>query len=176
VDGFGMSGINTGGLSMGGFDVDPRFQGNDLAAIERRLGPDAGALRRARNRPGAAGATGVTGAAGAAGAAGAEAVGTKAPGAAGADGTQARGPIDRHSRLYRACEDFEALFIKQMLSSMRKTVHKTGLMDGGMAEEIFEDMLYDEYALKMARSAGFGLSDTLYRELSRNPSVRSRSL
>jgi len=164
VDGFGMSGINTGGLSMGGFDVDPRFRGNDLAAIERRLGPDAGALRRARNRPGAAGA------------AGAEAAGTKAPGAAGAGGTQARGPIDRHSRLYRACEDFEALFIKQMLSSMRKTVHKTGLMDGGMAEEIFEDMLYDEYALKMARSAGFGLSDTLYRELSRNPSVRSLSL
>ena len=167
MDGFGMSGINTGGLSMGGFDVDPRFRGNDLAAIERRLGPDAGALRRARNRPGAAGS---------AGAAGAEAAGTKAPGAAGAGGTQARGPIDRHSRLYRACEDFEALFIKQMLSSMRKTVHKTGLMDGGMAEEIFEDMLYDEYALKMARSAGFGLSDTLYRELSRNPSVRSRSL
>ncbi len=152
-DGFSMGGLNMGGLNMGGFDVDPRLQGNDLTAIERRLGPDAGALRSARNRPGAAGA------------AGAEAA-----------GTQARGPIDRHSRLYRACEDFEALFIKQMLSSMRKTIHKTGLVDGGMAEEIFEDMLYDEYALKMARSAGFGLSDTLYRELSRNPSVRSRSL
>ena len=82
----------------------------------------------------------------------------------------------RDDRLYEACQQFEAILIKQMLNSMRKTIQKTGLVDGGMAEEIFEDMLYDEYALKMARSAGFGLSDTLYRELSRNPSVRSLSL
>jgi flagellar protein FlgJ len=63
-----------------------------------------------------------------------------------------------------------------MLKVMRDTVPESGLLDGGMAEDIFEDMLYDEYALKMARTAGFGLSDTLYRELSRNPAVRSRTL
>jgi len=69
-------------------------------------------------------------------------------------------------KLLQACRDFEALFIKQMLDAMRNTVEKTGLVDGGMAEEIFEDMLYDEYAKKMARTAGFGLAETLYRELS----------
>ena len=67
----------------------------------------------------------------------------------------------------RVCQDFESIFIKQMLNVMRKTVHKTGLTDGGMAEEIFEDMLYDEYALKMAQSSRFGISDMLYKELSR---------
>jgi peptidoglycan hydrolase FlgJ len=69
-------------------------------------------------------------------------------------------------KLREACNDFEAIFIKQMLSSMRKTVHKTGLLgEGGMAEEIFEDMLYDEYAKKMSRTAGLGLSTLLYNQL-----------
>lgn len=75
--------------------------------------------------------------------------------------------IDRSSKLYKVCQDFESIFIKQMLNVMRKTVHKTGLMDGGMAEEIFEDMLYDDYALKMAQSSQFGISDMLYKELFR---------
>lgn len=74
--------------------------------------------------------------------------------------------INRQSELYKVCQDFEAIFIKQMLNVMRKTINKTGLLDGGFAEEVFEDMLYDEYAKKMAKNANFGLSDTLYRQLS----------
>ena len=79
--------------------------------------------------------------------------------------------IDRSSKLYKVCQDFESIFIKQMLNVMRKTVHKTGLVDGGLAEEIFEDMLYDEYALKMAQSSQFGISDMLYKELFRRNRV-----
>ncbi len=82
-------------------------------------------------------------------------------------GSAANQRIDRSSKLYKVCQDFESIFIKQMLNVMRKTVHKTGLMDGGMAEEIFEDMLYDDYALKMAQSSQFGISDMLYKELFR---------
>jgi Rod binding domain-containing protein len=73
--------------------------------------------------------------------------------------------IDKTSKLYRVSQEFEAIFIKQMLNVMRKSVHKTGLLDGGMAEEIFEDMLYDEYAKKMAESGSFGISDMIYRQL-----------
>jgi Rod binding domain-containing protein len=73
--------------------------------------------------------------------------------------------IEKTGKLYEACVEFEALFIKQMLSAMRKSVQKTGLLDGGMAEDIFEDMLYDEYAKSMARNAGFGLADTVYLHL-----------
>jgi len=73
----------------------------------------------------------------------------------------------RNSELYKVCQEFESIFIKQMLNSMRKTINKSGLLDGGVAEEIFEDMLYDKYALKMAQSAQFGISNLLYRQLSR---------
>ncbi len=70
------------------------------------------------------------------------------------------------SRLKEACEDFQAIFVKQMLDSMRKTVNKQGLLDGGRAEEIFEDMLYDEYARKISHTAGLGLDKMMYSQLS----------
>ena len=34
-----------------------------------------------------------------------------------------------------------------------------------MAEEIFEDMLYDEYAQKMAKTAQFGLAENMYLQI-----------
>jgi peptidoglycan hydrolase FlgJ len=70
--------------------------------------------------------------------------------------------------LREATREFEAIFIEQMLKSMRQTVEKSGLMDGGMAEDIFEDMLYENYAKKMSQTANLGLGDMLYRQISQN--------
>lgn len=71
-------------------------------------------------------------------------------------------------RLRTVAEDFEAIFIKQMLESMRSTLNpENRLVDTGMAGEIYEDMLYDEYAQTMSKSGGFGLADMIvnqYRE------------
>ena len=50
---------------------------------------------------------------------------------------------------------------------MRKTVDKEDdMLNGGMSQDIFEGMLYDEYAKKMAETAQFGLSDMIYRQVS----------
>ena len=65
-------------------------------------------------------------------------------------------------KLREASQDFEAIFIKQMLDAMRKTLPKGGLIDGGMAEDIFEDMLYEERAKVMAKTGSIGLADMLY--------------
>ncbi len=78
----------------------------------------------------------------------------------------AGGAAGKGKELYKACQDFEAILIKQMLDVMRKTVDKSGLLDGGFAQEVFEDMLYDEYAGKMARTAHFGLARLIYDQLS----------
>ncbi len=77
----------------------------------------------------------------------------------------AEGVAARDPQLYKVCVEFESLFIKQMLNAMKKTVTKGDLMHGGYAEEIFEDLLYDEYALAMAKSSGFGVADMVYRQL-----------
>jgi Rod binding domain-containing protein len=71
----------------------------------------------------------------------------------------------RDEKLYGTCQEFESIIIKQMLNVMRKTVEKNGLINGGAAEEIFEDMLYDNYSLMMAKNSGFGLADLIYRQL-----------
>ena len=65
-------------------------------------------------------------------------------------------------RLRSVAEEFEAIFVKQMLESMRSTLNPDNrLVDTGMAGEIYEDMLYDEYAQTMAKSGGFGLADMI---------------
>jgi flagellar protein FlgJ len=98
----------------------------------------------------------------------ARAAGSAGPaGSATAASAARRSDVDRQSKLYKAALDFEAIFVKQMLNAMRKTVDKSGFVEGGMAEEIFEDMLYDEYAAKMTRVAGFGLADQVYLQLVR---------
>ena len=55
------------------------------------------------------------------------------------DGTRAAKPsIDKKSELYKACQDFEALFMKQMLDSMRKTVDKSDdMLGGGMGQDVY---------------------------------------
>ncbi|MBN2353982.1 MAG: rod-binding protein [Spirochaetales bacterium] len=77
-------------------------------------------------------------------------------------GTMAGKP---HDKLYDECVEFESLFIKQMLNAMKKSVEKSEFLHGGMAEDIFEDMLYDQYSLMMAKNSSFGLADMVYRQL-----------
>ena len=50
---------------------------------------------------------------------------------------------------------------------MRKTIVKAN-GEGDFATKMYEDMLYDEYATQMTKSAGFGLADQMYLQLSNN--------
>ncbi|AEJ61691.1 Flagellar protein FlgJ [Spirochaeta thermophila DSM 6578] len=75
-------------------------------------------------------------------------------------------PRKEDPKLKEATEEFEALFVKMMVDQMRKGVPRSGLLEKNMAEEVFEDMLYDEYARLMAKSTRFGLAEMLYKELS----------
>ena len=75
--------------------------------------------------------------------------------------------IDRTDKLYEQCRELESFLIKNLLSGLRKTVQKSEFLGGGFAGEMYEDMLYDEYAKNLSRNAGFGLADQAYLELSR---------
>jgi Rod binding domain-containing protein len=98
-------------------------------------------------------------------AAGSRVAGASAAGAR-AEGGAAR--IDKKSKLYEQCQAFEAIFVKMMLKEMRNSVDKSNsLISGGWAEDIYSDMLDDEYSKTMAKNAGFGLSDELYKQLAK---------
>ena len=73
--------------------------------------------------------------------------------------------IDKTSKLYEKSMELESYFVKQMLSEMRKTVNKSSLGGGGFAGEMYQDMLYEEYATSMTKNAGFGLADQIYLSL-----------
>ncbi|MCL2127520.1 MAG: rod-binding protein [Treponema sp.] len=74
--------------------------------------------------------------------------------------------IDKTDKLYEQCVELEIFLVKTLVSSMRNTVQKSGLIDEGFAGKMYEDMLYDEYARDFAKNAGFGLADMAYLELS----------
>jgi len=74
-------------------------------------------------------------------------------------------PIDKTDKLYEACMELETFLIKNLIKSMRSTVQKTGLIDTGFAGEVYEDMLYDEYAKSFAQNANLGFAEMAYREL-----------
>ncbi len=73
-----------------------------------------------------------------------------------------------HKKLWEACIEIESLFVAKMFKEMRSTVNKTEWLSGGFAEEIFEDMLYDEYALQMSKNSTLGMAKMAYDEMSRN--------
>ena len=54
--------------------------------------------------------------------------------------------IDKTDKLYEQCVELEIFLVKTLISSMRNTVQKSGLIDEGFAGKMYEDMLYDEYA------------------------------
>jgi Rod binding domain-containing protein len=74
--------------------------------------------------------------------------------------------VDKKSKLYEQCQEFESIFVKMMLKEMRSSVDKSdSLISGGWAEDIYQDMLDDQYSATMAKKAGFGLADQLYKQL-----------
>jgi peptidoglycan hydrolase FlgJ len=71
-------------------------------------------------------------------------------------------------KLKKACSDLEAIFVNMMFKQMRSTVQKSGLMDGGSSEEMFEDMLFEKYTEEASKGQGTGLGDILYKQLAKS--------
>ena len=77
-------------------------------------------------------------------------------------GDQSKSDKEKISILAR---EFESIFTNQMLKTMRSSISKGGLIDGGSAEEMFTGMLDEEMARQMAFSQNSGLSKALEEQL-----------
>ncbi len=64
-----------------------------------------------------------------------------------------------------AAQEFEALFLAQVLNQMFSGVSTDGLFGGGVAEGVYRHMINDEYAKLISRSGGVGVGDAVYREI-----------
>lgn len=68
-------------------------------------------------------------------------------------------------RMREVASEFESLFVNELFKSMRRTVPKNDYLRGGLRQDIFEDMLYQEYARKISHSGGLGLGEMVYKYL-----------
>jgi len=73
---------------------------------------------------------------------------------------------DRQAALRQACQEFEALFLYQILKEMHKTIPDSGFWPKSFAEDLYRDLYYQEVSREMAQR-GTGLGQLLYQELSR---------
>ncbi|MHA1599431.1 MAG: rod-binding protein [Alphaproteobacteria bacterium] len=67
----------------------------------------------------------------------------------------------------QAAEDFEAVYISQMLSPMFDSLDNDGYFGGGPGDDIYRSMLVEQYGKSIAQAGGFGLADAVQREILR---------
>ena len=73
--------------------------------------------------------------------------------------------VDRNSPAYKAAQDFESVFLGQMVAQMYTGLDAQGPFGGGFAEETYRSLLYQELGRQMSASGGVGIADAVYAEM-----------
>lgn len=76
-------------------------------------------------------------------------------------------PVDAaaSSELRKIAGDFETVFSKMLLASMRKTVQKTPLFHAGRGEEIFSELLDNNYSAALSKKGkGLGIAEMIVKK------------
>jgi Rod binding domain-containing protein len=68
-------------------------------------------------------------------------------------------------KLEEGAQEFEGIFIAQMLETAWSTVPTDGVTGGGMGESIFRSLMIQDIGQQMARQGGIGLAPHIQTEL-----------
>jgi Rod binding domain-containing protein len=94
-----------------------------------------------------------------------------APALASLDALPARAPqigkAATPAQVRKAAEDFEAVYVAQMLGPMFEGLSSEPPFGGGMAESFWRSLQLEEYAKAIVGNGGIGLADAVMRELLR---------
>ncbi len=69
------------------------------------------------------------------------------------------------AKIRQAAEDFEGLFLGQMLEHLFSGLETNELFGGGDAEDIYKSMMMEQYGKSMAKSGGIGVADHVMRQM-----------
>ena len=72
---------------------------------------------------------------------------------------------DRIAEARRAAEEFEAVFLAQMLAPMFENLGQDDLVGGGFGEGVYRSLLVEEYGKAISRSGGVGIAEAVQREI-----------
>ena len=76
------------------------------------------------------------------------------------------GKMDGEKGIEKVSRDFESVFLNKLLSSMRKTIPKSGLLDS-FASDMFQSMMDEEMSKEMSKNKGMGMGEMIYNDLSK---------
>lgn len=71
------------------------------------------------------------------------------------------------AKAHQAAQDFESVYLAQMLAPMFNTVEVDQEFGGGEAEETWRGIMVEELGKQIARSGGIGLAPVIEREMLR---------
>ena len=73
-------------------------------------------------------------------------------------------PSAYNTKLRAACDGFEELFVHKMIQVMRESSQpENNILSGGHGEEVFTDMLDEQYAKIFTKTKSLGLADMIYQ-------------
>lgn len=84
---------------------------------------------------------------------------------AGANAVKPAAPSAEQRKAREVAEEFEAVFLAEMLKEMWSGVPTDGPFGGGPGEDVYRSMLTEQYAGAVAKRGGIGLADAVYREI-----------
>lgn len=90
-----------------------------------------------------------------------------APATAAANTSAPSAAIDRDSPTWKAAQDFEAVFLGQMLAQMYQGIEAKAPFGGGFAEETYRSLMHQEIGRQMAATGGVGIAESVYAEMIR---------
>ena len=78
---------------------------------------------------------------------------------------------DSPEAILEAAKAFEAVFLNEIMKSMRKTLPEDGVLNGGFANGVFNSMLDQEYSQIASKSGQVGLADMIALQLNRGEPI-----
>ena len=78
-------------------------------------------------------------------------------------------PKNDDEALRMVAKEFAAIFIGELMKTMRTTTMESGLFGQDRASKIYQEMHDSALAREMALTGRMGIADMIYAELSRRP-------
>ena len=69
------------------------------------------------------------------------------------------------AKIDEAAQDFEAMFVSEMMKPLFESIKTDGPFGGGKGEEVFRSMLQQEYGKIVAQTGEIGIADQVKRQM-----------
>lgn len=81
----------------------------------------------------------------------------------------------KKTELLKAAHNFEAIFLREMMKTMRESLTGEGMFGKGSVGEIYGDMMDNAVADVASKRGSLGIADMIYRQLVREKEARTEN-